>query len=62
MIPNAYCKRHDETEPQTNTELWTCPMCSKENQNSRADIERALAAVEAQLITKEMFRRNNDNR
>lgn len=28
MIPNAYCKIHDEIEPQDNTELWVCPECS----------------------------------
>ncbi len=49
MIPNAYCKEHDEIEPQTNTELWVCPKCSAENKTSRSDILKALVAIEAQL-------------
>lgn len=32
-IPNAYCKEHDEIEPQSwdfHTDgLWVCPQCSK---------------------------------
>lgn len=33
MIPNAYCKKHDEIEPQdhdiNNDGLWLCSKCSK---------------------------------
>ena len=29
-LPNAYCKKHDEIEPQNNTDFWTCPKCSNE--------------------------------
>lgn len=28
----AYCKKHDEHEPQDHEETWwTCPKCSKES-------------------------------
>jgi len=30
-LPNAYCKKHDEIEPQDNEEFWVCPKCSQEN-------------------------------
>ena len=33
-IPNAYCKKHDEIEPQDNTEFWTCPKCPKETKQT----------------------------
>jgi hypothetical protein len=34
-MPNAYCKKHDEIEPQDydffTDGLWICPQCSQEN-------------------------------
>lgn len=34
MITNAYCKKHDEIEPQNHDfhtdGLWVCPKCSKQ--------------------------------
>ena len=35
MIANAYCKKHDEIEPQDHDfhtdGLWVCPKCSRES-------------------------------
>ena len=35
MIANAYCKKHDEIEPENHDfhtdGLWICPECSREN-------------------------------
>ena len=29
---NAYCKEHDELEPENHDDiLWTCPKCSEES-------------------------------
>jgi Zn finger protein HypA/HybF involved in hydrogenase expression len=34
MMPNAYCKKHDEIEPENHDfftdGLWVCPKCSKQ--------------------------------
>ena len=38
-LPNAYCKKHDEIEPQDHDfftdGLWICPQCSKENMKNK---------------------------
>lgn len=31
MMSKAYCKKHDEIEPQENEGFWMCPKCSREN-------------------------------
>jgi len=56
-IPNAYCKKHDEIEPQDNEEFWVCPECSKEhmkklckpNADGVKPLDAALAAIEKRL-------------
>lgn len=35
-LPNSHCKKHDEVEPQSNSELWKCPKCSKEHMQQSA--------------------------
>lgn len=53
-IPNAYCKKHDEIEPQDwdcqTDGLWVCPCCSRENKpklvNGMKPLDAALKAIE----------------
>ena len=53
-IPNAYCKKHDEIEPEDNTELWVCPKCSRENmkklskrdENGKTALDRAIEEID----------------
>tara|TARA_R100000951_G_scaffold112363_1_gene112592 strand:- start:1428 stop:1613 length:186 start_codon:yes stop_codon:yes gene_type:complete len=59
-IPNAYCKKHDEIEPEDNTEMWVCPQCSKENMKKlskrlpcgRLPLDKALADIELKMRKK----------
>lgn len=30
-MTNAYCKKHDEMEPDDNRAFWSCPQCSREH-------------------------------
>lgn len=56
--PNAYCKKHDEIEPQDNESLWVCPQCSKNNmkrltvrdENGKLPLDAALEKMEAMRI------------
>lgn len=56
MIPNAYCKEHDEIEPQNwdyqIDGLWICPCCSKKNDfltkrlpNGKKPLDAAIEAI-----------------
>lgn len=59
-IPNAYCKKHDEIEPQDNEEFWVCPVCSKEasmKRNKRLPcgrlpLDKALEEIELKMRKK----------
>jgi Zn finger protein HypA/HybF involved in hydrogenase expression len=57
-IPNAYCKEHDEIEPQDHDiqidGLWVCPRCSKKRAkliNGMKPLDYALQQIEKKLLT-----------
>lgn len=60
MIPNAYCKKHDEIEPQDNTGFWVCPRCSREsmkklckpNKDGIKPLDAALEKIEQMMRNK----------
>lgn len=47
-MSNAYCKKHDEIEPENSTEFWACPKCSKENLKNR-NLDKTLTEIKKQL-------------
>lgn len=56
MIPNAYCRKHDEIEPQDHDiqtdGLWVCPQCSKltvKRINGMKPLDYALQQLEEKL-------------
>ena len=59
MISNAYCKKHDEIEPENHDihrdGLWLCPKCQREawnrsykkySQDTMKIVDKALADIE----------------
>lgn len=58
-IPNAYCKKHDEIEPQDHSfevdGLWTCPKCYTKNNIKSIDI--TLKKIKEEYEKKSLLKR-----
>jgi len=46
-MTNAYCKKHEEIEPEDNTGIWVCSKCSSEgNKKSYLEVIEIIKNIE----------------